>query len=99
VFRLKITLVIEALPGARDTLEKLHVRLQSVAGLGLLVPLPALGMRSVLLVGREPAKFKPHGILARSSLVYRLGSVPVFWFSLTGAGSIRRDPAMDQAVF
>ena len=51
--------LIEALSGARDPLEELHVHLQAVARLRLLVSLPALPVRPVLLIGRQPVHAVP----------------------------------------
>ena len=45
--------LIEAGPGAWDPLEKLHVELQPVPGLGLLVALPSLARNSALAMGRQ----------------------------------------------
>jgi hypothetical protein len=45
----------EPLPGPWNALEELHVQLQPVAGLGFLIPLPALFMRPMLLIRRQPA--------------------------------------------
>src|SRR6266851_7096432 len=43
--------LIEAGPGPWDPLEKLHVELQPMAGLGLLVALPAGRVRPMFLIG------------------------------------------------
>ena len=48
--------LIQAPPGTRDALEELDVHLQPVAWLGLLVALPALFVRPMLLVGRQPGE-------------------------------------------
>ena len=48
--------LIEASPSPWDPLEKLHVQLQAVAGLGLLVALPAGRVRSMFLIGRQPVQ-------------------------------------------
>src|SRR5215208_5350973 len=42
--------LIQPLASAGDSLEELHVHLQAMAGLGLLVALPALLVRPVLLI-------------------------------------------------
>ena len=47
--------LIETRPRAGNALEKLHINLQAVAGLGLLVALPALRVRSVLLIRDDRA--------------------------------------------
>ena len=46
--------LIEPASRARDSLEELHVELQPVAGLRLLVALPALAVRLMLLIRRQP---------------------------------------------
>src|SRR4030095_14151564 len=46
--------LIQPASRARDSLQKLHIELQSVTRLGLLVPLPALAMGLMLLIGRKP---------------------------------------------
>ena len=56
--------LVEALLRSRDALEELHVHLQAVTRLGLLVALPALNVRLVLLVRREP----PESVLVQKAL-------------------------------
>ena len=51
--------LIETAMRARDSFEEFHIELQSVAGLRLLVALPALPVRSVLLIRREPRHAVP----------------------------------------
>src|SRR5262245_8306848 len=46
--------LIEPLLGARNPLEELDVHRQTMPRLRLLVPLPAFGMRAVLLIPWEP---------------------------------------------
>src|SRR4026208_388985 len=48
--------LIEPLAGPGDALEELHVQRQAVPRLGLLVASPALMVRLVLLIGRQPAQ-------------------------------------------
>ena len=45
--------LVEPAATARDPLEELHVELEPMARLGLFVPLPALAVWSMLLIGRE----------------------------------------------
>jgi hypothetical protein len=52
--------LVEATSGARDALEELDVHLQPMAGLGLLVALPALFVRTMLLVRRQSAQAVAH---------------------------------------
>jgi len=52
--------LIEPFPCARNALEEFHVHLQSVARLRLLIPLPALRMRPILLIRRQPVQPVPH---------------------------------------
>ena len=56
--------LVETLPGARDALQKFHVHLEAVTGLGLLVSRPALRVRPMLLVGRQPA----HAVFAENTM-------------------------------
>ena len=56
--------LIETLPGSRDAFEELHVHLETEAGLRLLVPLPALRVRAMLLIGRQPA----HPVSAQNAM-------------------------------
>jgi hypothetical protein len=74
---------------ATSTVQELHVQLQSVTGLRLLVALPALAVRLVLLIRREPTHAVP-----RQDAVHR-GSRdgdPV------EAMQVRRDPAGPQVI-
>ena len=61
--------LIEAGPAPRDSLEKLHVELQPVAGLGLLVAFPAGRVRSMFLIDRQPVQ----AVLAQNAVNGRRG--------------------------
>src|SRR5262249_32455983 len=81
--------LIQPAARARDPLEKLHVQLQSVTGLGLLVALPALAARLVLLIRRETRHAMP-----RQDAVHRGGRDS----DLVEAMQIRRDPACAEVI-